>query len=114
MRLLRVILFGLLLVGGSITAYQAAAAPAAEEDAKAAAAKPAHEEHGLPQHAEEIARPFDFPITNSMLVTWIVAVVLIVFAQVATRRMKEVPEGAQNFWEWMGESLNDFFDGFIG
>src|SRR5205823_7815936 len=45
-----------------------------------------------------------FPITNSMLVTWIVALVVIIFAQVATRNMKAVPEGAQNFWEWMVES----------
>ena len=29
------------------------------------------EEHGLSQKAIEIARPFGFPITNSMLVTWI-------------------------------------------
>ena len=43
-------------------------------------------EHGLPQKAVEIARPFGFPITNSMVVTWIVAIGLIVFAQVATRR----------------------------
>ena len=39
---------------------------------------------------------------------------LIVFAQVATRRMKEVPEGAQNFWEWMVESLHHFLEGIIG
>ena len=30
------------------------------------------EEHGLSQKAVEIARPFGFPITNSMVVTWIV------------------------------------------
>ena len=38
-------------------------------------------EHGLSQKAVEIARPFGFPITNSMVVTWVVAVGLIVFAQ---------------------------------
>ena len=38
-------------------------------------------EHGLSQKAVEIARPFGFPITNSMVVTWIVALGLIVFAQ---------------------------------
>ena len=42
-------------------------------------------EHGLSQKAVEIARPFGFPITNSMVVTWIVALGLIVFAQLATR-----------------------------
>jgi len=36
------------------------------------------EEHGLPQKAVEIARPFGFPITNSMVVSWIVAVGLII------------------------------------
>ena len=46
-----------------------------------------------------------FPITNSMLVTWVVAAGVIIFAQMATRNMKAVPEGAQNFWDWMVESL---------
>ena len=47
----------------------------------------------LPQTAVEIARPFGLPITNSMVVTWIVAIVLIMFAQLATRNMKQVPGG---------------------
>lgn len=55
-----------------------------------------------------------FVITNSMVVTWVVALGLIIFAQAATRNMKEVPEGAQNFWEWMVESLYDFLEGIIG
>jgi F-type H+-transporting ATPase subunit a len=54
------------------------------------------------------------PITNSMVVTWIVAVGLIVFAQAATRQMKRVPAGAQNFWEWLVESLHNFLEGIIG
>jgi F-type H+-transporting ATPase subunit a len=78
-----------------------------------AAASPT-EERGLPQQAEAIARPFGFPITNSMVVSWIVALGLIVFAQLATRRMKQVPEGAQNFWEWLVESLSNFLEGVIG
>ncbi len=57
--------------------------------ALAAAQAPA--EHGLSQKAVEIARPFGFPITNSMVVTWIVALGLIVFAQLATRRMTRSP-----------------------
>src|SRR5215468_7617305 len=51
---------------------------------------------------------------NSMVATWIVALGLIVFAQVATRRMKPVPEGAQNFWEWLVEGLYTFLEGIIG
>jgi F-type H+-transporting ATPase subunit a len=68
----------------------------------------------LSQKATDIARPFGFPISNSMVVSWIVAVGLIVFAQVATRHMKPVPEGAQNFWEWLVEGLYTFLEGIIG
>jgi F-type H+-transporting ATPase subunit a len=71
-------------------------------------------EHGLSQKAVEIARPFGFPITNSMVVTWIVAVGLIVFAQVATRRMDQVPGGAQNLLEWLVEGLYGLLESIIG
>ena len=71
-------------------------------------------EHGLSAKAVEIARPFNFPITNSMVVSWIVALGLIAFAQVATRNMKQVPTGAQNFVEWLVEGLYKFMEGIIG
>ncbi len=71
-------------------------------------------EHGLPQNAVEIGRPFGFPITNSMVVTWVVAIGLIVFAQIATRRMAQVPGGAQNFLEWVIESLYNLLESIIG
>jgi F-type H+-transporting ATPase subunit a len=79
-----------------------------------AVAEPAAEHHGLPQAAVEIARPFGFPITNSMVVTWIVAIFLIVFAQLATRAMARVPGGAQNFFEWLVENLYDLLESIIG
>jgi F-type H+-transporting ATPase subunit a len=72
------------------------------------------EQHGLSQKAVEIARPFGFPITNSMVVTWIVAIALIVFAQMATRNMTHVPGGAQNFLEWLVESLYGLLESVIG
>jgi F-type H+-transporting ATPase subunit a len=72
------------------------------------------EEHSLPQKAVEIARPFGFPITNSMVVSWIVAAGLIVFARVATRDMKHVPGGAQNLLEWLVGGLYDFLERIIG
>jgi F-type H+-transporting ATPase subunit a len=72
------------------------------------------EGHGLSQSAVEIARPFGVPITNSMLVTWIVAAGLIAFAQLATRNMKSVPDGLQNFVEWLIEGLYGFLEGIIG
>ncbi len=70
-------------------------------------------EHGIPQKALGLGKEERF-ITNSMLVTWSVALALILFARIATRKMQEVPTGAQNFWEWLVESLYDFLEGIIG
>jgi F-type H+-transporting ATPase subunit a len=77
-----------------------------------APAEPA--EHELSQKAVEIARPFGFPITNSMIVTWVVALGLIVFARRATRQMHDVPSGAQNLLEWLVESLYGLLESVIG
>lgn len=71
-------------------------------------------EHGLSAKPVEIARPLNFPITNSMLVSWMVALALIVFAQLATRNMQQVPTGAQNFLEWLVEALYKFLAGILG
>jgi F-type H+-transporting ATPase subunit a len=78
----------------------------------AATAEP--EEHHLPQNAVEIARPFGFPITNSMVVGWIVAAGLIIFTRVTTRNMKQVPGGTQNLLEWLVGGLYDFLETIIG
>jgi F-type H+-transporting ATPase subunit a len=74
----------------------------------------AEAERGPSQKAVEIARPFGFPITNSMVVSWIVAAGLIIFARVATRDMKRVPDGAQNLLEWLVGGLYDFLQSIIG
>lgn len=117
MRLFRIIFIVLALV--SLSGYGRAAelAVASPDSAKVQAAET--EEHGLPANAVELWNPElpligHFPITNSMLVTWIVALGVIIFAQLATRNMKPVPDGAQNFWEWMVESLYNFLEGIIG
>ena len=70
-------------------------------------------EHGLPANAVRLKHDGVF-LTNSMLVSWVVALGLILSAQVATRQIRDVPEGAQNFWEWLVESLRDFLEGIIG
>jgi len=72
------------------------------------------EHHGLPAGAVEVGNLLGLKVTNSMVVTWCVAVAVIVFAQFATRKMREVPEGPQNFWEWLVESLHEFLEGIIG
>jgi F-type H+-transporting ATPase subunit a len=86
--------------------------PVAEPIGTTAKAKEA--EHGLSQKAVEIGRIFGFPISNSMVVSWAVALGLIIFAQIATRNMKKVPDGAQNFLEWLIESVYGFLEGIIG
>ncbi len=79
----------------------------------AAEAEPA--EHGVslkPQMLVDFGKGFG--ITNSMLVTWVVAGAIIVFAQIATRRVQAIPSGIQNFWEWLVEGLHNFFESIIG
>ena len=70
--------------------------------------------HGLPPGAVEIGRVFGFPITNSMIVMWVVAGGLIAMAQLATRNMHDIPDGLQNFFEWLIESLYSFLEGILG
>ena len=103
----------ILLVIVSVKPVRAAANIAAPAlSAKAVAF--AIEEHGLSQKAEEIGRVGNFPITNSMIVSWIVALTLIIFVQFATRNMKPIPSGAQNLLEWLVEALYNFIEGIIG
>jgi F-type H+-transporting ATPase subunit a len=92
----------------------AQAEPAGQVEQVTAAEPGAHEEHhGLPPAAPLIDLGI-FKVTNSMIVTWIVALGIIIFAQYATRQIKDVPDGAQNFWEWLVESLHDFLESIIG
>jgi F-type H+-transporting ATPase subunit a len=100
--------FGFVSLAGSATSHRNA------EQGSSSAAAPEPEEHGLPQKAVEIARPLGFPITNSMVVTWIVAAGLIIFARVTTREMKQVPGGAQNLLEWLVAGLYGFLESIIG
>ena len=55
--------------------------------------------------AEKIAQIGPFPITNSMLTTWIVTLILLAFAYFATRKIESVPKGLQNVAEIMVEGL---------
>jgi F-type H+-transporting ATPase subunit a len=101
------------LAGSATSASETAGRGNAGEDSSSAATA-GTEEHGLPRKAVEIARPFGFPITNSMVVSWIVAAGLIIFSRVATRNMKQVPGGAQNLLEWLVGGLYNFLEAIIG
>ncbi len=76
---------------------------------------PENAEHeALPLHAVPLVRIGKFGITNSMLVTWIVAAGVIILAQTAMRNPKRIPGRRQNFWEWLVEGLYNFLEGIIG
>jgi F-type H+-transporting ATPase subunit a len=69
---------------------------------------------GLPLAAPVIFDLGWFNVTNSMLVMAVVALSLIVFVQMATRNIQRVPQGLQNFAEWIVESLSGFLAGIMG
>jgi F-type H+-transporting ATPase subunit a len=74
----------------------------------------APEHEGVSLKPQTLVQVGGFGITNSMLVTWIVAAGIIIFAQIATRRVKRIPSGIQNFWEWLVEGLHNFLENIIG
>jgi F-type H+-transporting ATPase subunit a len=74
--------------------------------------QPEHE--GVSLKPQMLVQFGGFGITNSMLVTWIVAAGIIIFSQIATRQVKRIPSGIQNFWEWLVEGLHNFLENIIG
>src|SRR6516164_2454033 len=52
--------------------------------------------------------------TNSMLVTMIVTVLIIIWARRSTKKMQLVPQGAQNLFEALVETLYTTFEGIVG
>ncbi len=115
MRIMLAVLLTGLALGAWAAEGPAGAVPAGAAGAEAAAVKEHEAEHGLPQSAVPVLNKLGrLPITNSMMVSWTVALGLIVFAQFATRRMNRIPGGSQNFWEWLVESLYGFLEGVIG
>ncbi len=71
-------------------------------------------ETGVPQRAAVLIHVLGLPITNSMVVMWVVSLFIIVFAQIATRDMRLIPSGVQNFWEWLVGSLRDLLADLLG
>jgi F-type H+-transporting ATPase subunit a len=128
-KLAALVLFPTILVGlgtGLVFAQDAQPTPTSAASSSAAVqsnhvengvrppASPEPEEAGLTQEANVIVRLFGLPITNSMVVTWITALGLIILARIATRHIKPVPRGIQNLWEWLVEGLYGFLEGIIG
>jgi F-type H+-transporting ATPase subunit a len=76
----------------------------------------------VPQPGLELAANYSEPfyklgpiyITNTLITSWISILVLIGFFYFATRKMKLVPKGLQNFAETIIELLLDFVEGVAG
>ena len=64
--------------------------------------------------AEAVTHVFGWPITNSMIGAWISMVVLVVISIAATRKMKLIPSGLQNFIEYALNSLLNFCQSVAG
>ncbi len=133
MRLLKIILALVLFVALPAMLVRAATTTTAEQDAHALVAGAEHAagvaakdvEHDLAQAKHEMhgglppAAPIAFQIgwfqvTSSMVITWSVAALLILVAQLATRKVQLVPTGLQNFLEWLIEGMYEFFGEILG
>ena len=114
MRILRIPVLVILLLLAFGCPVWSAQTTTPEHTAGVAPDAHAAEHHALPPSAVDLFKIGPLPVTNSMVVTWAVAAFLIGFATYATRNLKPVPQGAQNFWEWLVESLHNFLDGIIG
>lgn len=64
--------------------------------------------------AEKIGEIAGFPISNSLLTTWVVMGILIAFSLVATRNLSLVPSGIQSIAELLVGGLHNFFTGVVG
>ncbi len=61
--------------------------------------------------AEKVFDLFGFPITNTLLATWLTMILLIVSSWLITRKMKLVPGRRQGFLEMIIESLYGLVEG---
>lgn len=64
--------------------------------------------------SQKIAEIGPLPITNSMIMSWASAVILIVLAFIATRQMKSMPSGLQNVMETVVEYLYNTSNDILG
>lgn len=63
--------------------------------------------------AEKIAHIGSYAITNSVLLSWIVTIFLIVIASLATKKIKLIPSGIQNFFELVVEFIFNTINGVL-
>lgn len=107
------VLFILVAAVGYLSAEPAASVESAVE---AAHSEASHDEHHkpakLPMHAVEL-HDGEY-ISNSMVMVWISVLLIVLFCRAGAGKLSMVPQGFQNFAEWVIESLYNFFGGILG
>lgn len=64
--------------------------------------------------AEKIFQISGFPVTNTLLMSWIVVILLVIFSQILVRRLDIVPRGLQNIFEILVEKFLGTMEGVFG
>lgn len=64
--------------------------------------------------AEKIFTVFEIPVTNTLLMSWIAMAVLILTSLFATRKLRLIPKGIQNFAEAVIELILNFITQITG
>ncbi len=75
-----------------------------------------HEEvsHESTLYAEPIGHIGSFEITNSVFTTWLVVLVVLVFSLILKFKIKQIPKGFQNFFEYIVEGAMSLADSVTG
>jgi F-type H+-transporting ATPase subunit a len=120
MRFLGTIFLAVFLAGLAAPAWAAetpGASPAATDHAGAAAAgEAAHGSHAGPvvsPHAPTLFSIGPLDITNSIVVTWAIGLLILVVVRLGTRNLQETPSGLQNLIETAVEGLEEMTSGLL-
>jgi len=114
MFLARIVALLILLTGAPLCLAGDNSSASSTDSNSTAAGHNGEEHHGLTPDAPVLTKIGPFPVNNSMIVIWIVALGIIITAQAATRNVKLIPSGLQNFVELLVESLYGFFESILG
>ncbi len=71
-------------------------------------------EHEHSIYADTIVTKGDFVITNSLISSWLVVLIIVSIAFAVKRKVREVPRGVQNFMEMVIDGFLGFFDSITG
>ena len=75
-----------------------------------------HEEasHEITLFSEPVFHVGKFPVTNSLINSWVVVFILVIFSLVVAKKIKKIPRGIQNFFEMIIEGAMNLVDTVTG